>query len=213
MENYCSFVDIEPSRNVHFCTPNFARSAAPMEPEDEEVLRIIQSLGSTETDNDNAMLESWSPFASFGPRCTRCGNPCGDDVVYCGSLAFHKRHFKCRKCGQAMQVPITINGDVYCQNCSKIVRPKQNTCCVCHQIADDRSICVAGKCFCLDHFRCAKCNALLSPANFRQRQGKFYCPNHVPENPQDTRTSTRQATIEEQFVPRKNSNSISIVDF
>lgn len=159
----------------------------PMEPEDEEVLRIIRSIGEFDDDlMDSEMscqMESWASIVSFGPRCTRCGNPCGDDVYLHGTMPFHKRHFTCRNCNGPMVIPITINGDVYCQQCASFIQPKAKICHVCKAPADKNSIFAAGKCFCPNHFRCSKCNRLLSPTNFLQRAGKFYCPEHAPDKP------------------------------
>lgn len=167
--------------------PSVSYSATPMEPEDEEVLKIIRSLGNGNIpDCQNSEIttlpyENFQPLASFGPRCTRCGNPCGNDVYYHGPLPFHKRHFVCKRCNGALHVPITVNGDVYCQNCARSIKPKPPTCCKCHAPVADKSVIVAGKCFCQDHFRCAFCNNILNANNFIQRAGKFYCPDHIPE--------------------------------
>ena len=186
MDDFYSFSDFSQSGSTLYGGQGMTRSAAPMAPEDEEVLQIIQSMNSTEVADDTSVLESWSACVSFGPRCARCGNPCGDDVVYVGSLAFHKRHLKCRKCGKRMQVPIIINGDIYCQNCSKLVKPRQNTCEICHQIVDETGVSVGGKSYCADHFRCATCNCRLSISNYKQKGGKFYCPQHVPPSTGDS---------------------------
>ena len=179
MDDFYSFSDLSQSGSTLYGGQGITRSAAPMAPEDEEVLQIIQSMNSPEVADDTSVLESWSACVSFGPRCARCGNPCGDDVVYVGSLAFHKRHLKCRKCGKRMQVPIIINGDIYCQNCSKLVKPRQNTCEICHKIVDETGVSIAGKSYCSDHFRCAICNCPLSISNYKQKDGKFYCPQHI----------------------------------
>ncbi|EAY15089.1 LIM domain containing protein [Trichomonas vaginalis G3] len=180
------YLPIEPHGPVDFAVPRImpstSYSAAPMEPEDEEVLKIIRSLGNMSAPTDTA-ADSYTPLASFGPRCTRCGNPCGNDVYYHGPLPFHKKHFVCKRCGGPLHVPITINNDVYCQNCARMVKPKAPICHQCNGQLTDKPVIVAGKCFCEEHFTCAKCGQVLQQNNFVQRSGKFYCPNHAPESP------------------------------
>lgn len=152
---------------------------------DEEVLHIIRSSGSNqEPAPPHLTNESWATFASFGPRCTRCGNPCGDDVVYHGSLAFHRRHFSCKRCGCALRIPMSINGDIYCQQCAKHIQPQSHCCAVCHAPRTASSIIAASQCFCPDHFRCSTCGCKLDNETYRQRAGKFYCLEHIPRPPQ-----------------------------
>ena len=149
-----------------------------MDPEDEQVLELIRASQPEAADECD---EAWAPLASFGPRCHRCGNPCGDDVVYHGSLAFHRCHFTCRRCRSALRVPISVNGDVYCQSCAPHVEPGSHVCCVCQQPRNSESIVVAGRCFCPQHFTCRACGVVLDPETFGQRGGEFFCPEHVPD--------------------------------
>ena len=93
------------------CCTNKNRNIVPLQPEDEQVLNIINSLC------DNSLGECLSEVLSFGPRCTRCGMPCGCDTIYFGSMAFHKKHFNCKICGSSIDFPIVIDNDICCQKC------------------------------------------------------------------------------------------------
>ncbi|KAH0792696.1 LIM-type zinc finger-containing protein [Histomonas meleagridis] len=158
-----------------------------MDEEDEEVIRIIRS-GSFDSMNQPVDSQScndvWASIASFGPRCNRCGNPCGDDVVYHGSLAFHRRHFTCKQCGVPIQIPTCINGEIYCKECAKNIKPLSHRCFVCNAPRNPLSIVAAGKCFCPNHFLCALCGCKLNQNTYIQRGGQFYCREHAPIAPQ-----------------------------
>ncbi|OHS99731.1 hypothetical protein TRFO_33812 [Tritrichomonas foetus] len=121
-----------------------------------------------------------SNLISIGPRCSRCGNPCGEDAIYQGNLAFHARHFTCRECGKALKVAISVNNEIYCQVCAKKVAPQSNCCYICNTPRSQSSIIAAGRCYCREHFRCATCNQILDIASFKQFNGHFYCEEHCP---------------------------------
>lgn len=153
-----------------------------MDAEDEQILSLFRN---SQSQDDLASIsdESWAAFASFGPRCNRCGNPCGDDVVYHGSMAFHRRHFTCKGCNSTLIVPIAINNELYCQSCAPHVQPESHSCCVCHQPRNPASVIAAGRCFCREHFKCKTCGSILDLDTFRQRGGDFFCREHVPNPP------------------------------
>lgn len=162
-----------------------------MENTDDEVLEIIKSVGPSSRDisqlNSMNSAESWASFASFGPRCQRCGNPCGSDVIYFENLAFHKRHFTCKKCNQPLIEPVLIGKEVYCLTCSHGDKqpdmPEDYGCCICSKPFCETSIIIAGKCYCQEHFRCATCHKQLTVDNYRQRKGHIYCIEHAPQRP------------------------------
>lgn len=118
----------------------------------------------------------------LGPRCIRCGNPCGEDVIYHGNLAFHSCHFNCYECGAPLTVGISLNNEVFCQLCASTVKPQDTTCCICHSPKTSTSIVVEDRCFCRDHFMCAHCGKLLNIASFKRSNidGNFYCEEHCP---------------------------------
>ena len=153
--------------------------------EDEDVQRMMNSTDRTQDPFINSLSsdESWASIATFGPRCNRCGNPCGTDVIYCENLAFHKRHFTCKLCKTVLDSPIPINGEIYCQNCSESIKPSSHCCYICGAQRTPASIFVAGHAFCPNHFKCYTCQTPLNINNFTQRQGHFYCPKHVPVRP------------------------------
>ena len=105
---------------VPLCT-NKKRNVVPLQPEDEEVLNIIYSIC------DNSYGDYLSEPLSFGPRCARCGMPCGNDAIYFGTLTFHKRQFNCKICGSSLDFPIVINDDLYCKSCVTKMKKKGNT--------------------------------------------------------------------------------------
>lgn len=119
----------------------------------------------------------------FGPRCTRCGNPCGDDVIYQGNLAFHSAHFTCKECRKNLKVGILLNNDVYCQSCAAKVTPQSNNCCVCNSPRPSASVVIGGRCFCKEHFVCACCGKILDPTSYKRSpiDGNFYCESHCPK--------------------------------
>ena len=160
-----------------------------MEANDEEVLEIIRSVGpstrETPTANSSSHMETWASFQSYGPRCQRCGNPCGDDVVYFESVAFHKRHFTCRRCNQPLTQPVLIGGDVFCSTCaqreSTVGQQTADTgCVVCHAPYGPESVLIAGKCYCKNHILCTVCHKKLGTDEFRVRAGQIYCLEHTP---------------------------------
>ena len=118
----------------------------------------------------------------FGPRCARCGNPCGDDVIYQGNLAFHSSHFTCKECRTKLKVGILLNNDVYCQSCAAKVTPQSNNCCVCNSPRSSTSIVIGSRCFCKEHFVCAHCGKILDSTSFKRSpiDGNFYCESHCP---------------------------------
>lgn len=153
---------------------------------DEDYQRVMHSTEEAQQDaflNSLASDESWASVASFGPRCNRCGNPCGNDVIFCENLAYHKRHFTCKKCKSRLSEAIPISGEIYCKNCAPTVKPSAHCCFVCGAPRTENSIVVAGHVFCHHHFRCSTCQTPLDINNFTQRQGRFYCPQHVPVRP------------------------------
>lgn len=162
-----------------------------MEATDDEVLEIIKSVGPSAREmtsmNSMSSTESWASFQSFGPRCQRCGNPCGDDVVYFENLTYHKRHFTCKKCNQPLVEPVLIGNEVYCLICSQgdspLPSPEDQGCNICRKPFCETSVIVAGKCYCKDHFRCATCHKPLTIDNYRQRKGHIYCVEHAPQRP------------------------------
>ena len=105
---------------------------------------------------------SWSSFTHFGPRCNRCGNPCGEDAIYHGSMAFHKDHFTCYKCGSMIKIPVFVNGEMYCKRCGKDIQPKSYTCFVCGAPRNMESVIIDEKCYCKKHFQCSICGCILN---------------------------------------------------
>lgn len=131
----------------------------------------------------NSDFNSSTKPADFGPRCTRCGNPCGDDVIYQGNLAFHSAHFTCKECRTKLKVGILLNNDVYCQSCASKITPQSNNCCICNSPRSTTSIVIGGRCFCKEHFVCASCGKILDSSSFKHSQidGNFYCESHYPK--------------------------------
>ena len=160
--------------------------------EDENALSIIRSSITDILSNggQSQNLDHWNDGINYsqhikqisvGPRCNRCGNPCGDDVIYQGNLAFHTCHFTCRNCNEPLKVAISVNNEIYCQKCASQVLPQSNCCCICNAPRNKSSVIAGGRCYCKEHFRCATCNKILDIASFRQYNGHFYCQEHCPD--------------------------------
>ena len=153
--------------------------------DDEEVLRIVRSC-SFDNQFENESLESeppqnnsWSSFTHFGPRCNRCGNPCGEDAIYHGSMAFHKDHFTCYKCGSMIKIPVFVNGEMYCKRCGKDIQPKSYTCFVCGAPRNMESVIIDEKCYCKKHFQCSICGCILNKNEYVVKDNNFYCSEHA----------------------------------
>lgn len=170
--------------------------------DDDDVMRIIRtcdSHSSSTSNNSNqspksiTSLESWSSFSNYGPLCTRCGRPTGDDSIFIKSLPFHHRHFTCRRCNVPLsfETASECDGEIFCQNCASLQSGKEssfNTAMVCNACGSPKgstSIVVGGKCFCKNHFRCATCNCELDIDKFVQKDGLYYCLKHEPQRPKN----------------------------
>lgn len=167
--------------------------------EDDEVMRIIRSCDSQATTNSSdslqsrrsmTALESWASISNYGPLCTRCGRPTGDDTIIHKSLPYHHRHFTCKRCNTPLSYDnvTEINGEVFCTNCTMndsggSRNSASSICNACGAPRGPASIVAGGKCFCRNHFRCTTCNCELDLDKFVQRDGLFYCLKHEPQKP------------------------------
>lgn len=181
-------------RHIPSCAPDthsYPRYPLPqvVDEDDAEVLRIVRSCSfDSQIDSDSGDSAAPPPndcssVTHFGPRCTRCGNPCGDDVIFHGAMAFHRAHFTCHKCGSLIRIPTLIDGEIYCRCCGRSVRPRARACCVCGAAKNRDSVFAGGRCFCRQHFVCALCGAALTEGEFVATESGVYCHAHSAAAP------------------------------
>lgn len=217
----------QPSRPLPsiFGVDSGGQSVSPdiLDSDDEEVINMIRGMDMFDEDPTGGLFMGGSlsiaPTVSLGPRCSRCHNPCGDDVVFYESLAFHRRHFRCRQCGGPLTEPKIILEDLYCGRCAaqfkdnetNPIEDNQDTrviCETCKEIINGKVISVFGAHFHPDCFLCFRCHKKLAEKAYTSWRGKPICTacyallpktEHVPHQGPASEVTTRRRPLFRHF--------------
>ena len=111
--------------------------------------------------------------------CKYCGKPIATKKISTTSgECFHPEHFLCSTCNKALSTDkhYLADGKYYCPTCWESHCP----CCgLCGQpIVTGAKIEAMGKVWHPEHFRCSKCECLLS-SSFSIVDGRPFCPEHA----------------------------------
>ena len=106
------------------CFSGFTKlKSSTIDPDDEEIVNLVRTMNfdinSDEKDTQED-VQSFNAIPNIGPRCHRCGNPCGNDALFFGQHAYHSKHLTCYRCNTKLKMPIIIENEIYCHSCSLI---------------------------------------------------------------------------------------------